>query len=193
MKSVNINWRINNQIRSPEVRVIGSDGKQIGILKLSEALAKANEEGLDLVEIAPTAKPPVVKITELGKLRYQEQKKLKKEKRGIKGGETKEIRFSPFIGEADYNTRVGRIREFFEEKNKVRVVVKFGGRQMGSKDFGYRLIERIIKEFDGGINIDMPPKFLGRHLTCVISPMNKKVISTETKQDDTKEEVKENK
>lgn len=175
MKSVNLSWRINHQIRAPEVRVIGSDGKQIGILKLPEALARAQKEGLDLVEIAPAAKPPVCKIANLGKLKYEEEKKLKKEKRGIKGGETKEMRFTPFIGEADYLTRIKRILEFLKEKNKVRVVVKFGGRQMGSKDFGYKLLERVVAD-SGNVNIDMPPKFLGRHLTMVISPLTSQKV-----------------
>jgi translation initiation factor IF-3 len=156
---------------------VGADGGQLGILKLSDALKKAYDLGLDLVEVAPNADPPVAKIIELGKLKYQEEKKQRREKKGAKGGDTKEIRFSPFIGEADYNTRLGRIKDFFADKNKVRVVVKFGGRQMGSKDFGYRLIERIIKELGNTVNVDMPPKFLGRHLTCVISPLTKRPIA----------------
>lgn len=183
MKSAKTNWRINDQIRAPEVRVIGSDAKQLGILKISDAIKKAKEERLDLVEIAPKANPPVVKIIELGKLKYEEEKKLRKEKKGAKGGDTKEVRFSPFIGEADYLTRLERIKEFFEDKNKVRLVVKFGGRQMGSKEFGYKLIDRVISEFGEGINIDMQPKFLGRHLTCVISPKNKAVKSKDNQEE----------
>ena len=178
MKSANINWRVNNQIRAPKVRVVGVDGKQIGVLPIGKALDKAKEAKLDLVEIAPSAKPPVVKITNLGKLRYQEEKKLRREKKGAKGGDTKEIRFSPFIAEGDYLTRLIKIKQFLEEKNKVRVVVKFGGRQMGSKDFGYKIMERVVDE-SGNVNIDMKPKFLGRHLTMVISPSGKKVIEKE--------------
>jgi len=185
LKSVNINWRINHQIRAPEVRAIGPDGKQIGVLKLSEALNEAQNLELDLVEIAPQAKPPVVKIANLSKLRYEEEKKLKKEKRGQKGGGTKEIRFSPFIGEADYQTRLIRIKEFLAEKNKVRVVVKFGGRQMGSKNFGYKVLQRILEDA-GTVNVDMGPKFLGRNLVMVISPTYKKVI----KEEDNKQDVK---
>ena len=178
MKSVYINWRINHQIRASEVRVIGPDSKQIGVLKLTDALAEAEKQGLDLVEIAPLAKPPVVKIADLGKLRYEEEKKLKKEKKGQKGGDTKEIRFSPFIGEADYQTRLIRIKKFLAEKNKVRVVVKFGGRQMGSKDFGYKVLKRILNDACS-VNVDMEPKFLGRNLMMVISPTFKKAIKEE--------------
>ena len=170
MKNLTFDRKVNNQIRAPKVRVIGPDGKGVGILGISEAIEKARKLNLDLVEIAPQAKPPVAKIVDLGKFKYQEEKKLRKEKKGSKGGETKEIRFSPFIGDADYLNRIERIREFLEEKNKVRVVVKFGGRQMGSKKYGYDLLDRVFTEFGDGINIDMQPKFLGRHLTCVISP-----------------------
>lgn len=187
MRSYKLNYRINNQIRSPEVRVIGPDGKQIGVIKLKDALDRAQEEGLDLVEIAPNAKPPVAKIIELGKLKYEEQKKLSKEKRGVKGGETKEIRFSPFIAQGDYNTRLERIREFLDEKNKVRVVVKFGGRQMGSKEFGYNLLKRITESLGDTINVDMEPKFIGRHLTMVISRVSKVVKKEETENAKTKD------
>lgn len=153
--------------------MIGPDGKQIGIMKLPDALKEAQKLELDLVEIAPQAKPPVTKIANLGKLKYEEEKKLKKEKKGQKGGDTKEIRFSPFIGEADYQTRLLRIKEFLEDKNKVRLVVKFGGRQMGSKDFGYKILKRVLSDV-GTVNIDMEPKFLGRNLMMVISPTYKK-------------------
>jgi translation initiation factor IF-3 len=180
LKNANLNWRINHQIRASEVRVIGPDGKQIGVLKLTDALKEAEKQGLDLVEIAPLANPPVVKIADLGKLKYEEEKKLQKEKKGQKGGDTKEIRFSPFIGEADYQTRLIRIKEFLAEKNKVRTVVKFGGRQMGSKDFGYKVLKRILADTDP-VNIDMEPKFLGRNLIMVISPTNKKVVKEEIK------------
>lgn len=171
MKTTKFNYRIDNQIRAPEVRVIGADGKQIGILKLEDALSKAYEAGLSLVEIAPTANPPVVKIIDLGKFRYEEQKKLRKQKKGEKSGELKEVRFSPFIAEHDYQTRIEKINEFLEESNKVRVVVVFAGRQMGSKEFGYKLINKIKTDLGEKIIMDMEPKFLGRHLITVLSPV----------------------
>ena len=138
-------WRTNEQIRAPKVRVIGSGGKQVGVIDTSKALALAKKEGLDLVEIAPFAKPPVTKIVDIGKFKYEEEKKQKAQKKKTKSSELKEIRFSPFIGEADYNTRLIRIKEFLEDKNKVKVVVKFKGRQMGSKQFGYKLFERLLE------------------------------------------------
>ena len=173
MKTTKFNYKVNQQIRASDVRVIGADGKQVGILKLTDALSKARKLGLDLVEIAPSAKPPVTKIVNLGKFKYQEEKKLQKEKRKSKASELKEIRLSPFIAEHDFENRVERISEFLADKNKVRVVVVFMGRQLDSKKFGYDVLERVVKQFKGQIAVDMEPKFFGRHLAMVISPVNK--------------------
>ncbi len=180
MKTIKLNYRVNQQIRASEVRVISADGKQVGVLKLQEALQKAHEDGYDLVEIAPTAKPPVVKIVELGKFIYQEEKKLKKEKKKSKSSELKEIRLSPFIADHDFENRIARITEFLNDKNKVRVVIVFMGRQLGSKNFGYNVLSKVVKRFEGKIVVDMEPKFFGRHLAMVISPL---VKSVSTKKD----------
>jgi translation initiation factor IF-3 len=182
LRRINLFWRINDNIRVPEVRLIGSDGKLVGVVKIGEALQKAKNEGLTLVEIAPMATPPVVKIVEFSKFRYQEEKKAKAIAKKQKGDELKEIRFSPFIAEGDYNTRLKRIKEFLAEKNKVKIVVVFMGRQMGSKPVGYSLIDKIKKELGEIIAVDMPPKFLGRHLVTIISPTVKKVIKEEKKE-----------
>ena len=182
MKSSRLYWRVDDVIRAPEVRVIGSDGKQIGVMKTSEALKKAREESLSLVEIAPLAKPPVAKIVDYGKFRYQEEKKARKVQKGVKGGDVKEIRFSPFIAENDYQFRIGRIKEFLGERNKVRLVVVFRRPQMGSKAFGYKLLERIVGEFTGTVAVDMEPKFLGRNLMMVISPIAGKKHAESEKQ-----------
>ena len=150
---------------------MGDDGKLIGELTRDEAIKRAKEAGLSLVEIAPNAAPPVAKIVDFGKFRYQEEKKLRKQAKGAKGGEVKEIRFSPFIAENDYNTRLERVKEFLAEKNKVKIVVVFLGKQMGSKPFGYKLIEKIKGNLGDSIAVDMEPKFLGRHLVTIISPL----------------------
>jgi translation initiation factor IF-3 len=165
--------RVNQQIHSPQVRVIGGDGKQLGVLSIVEALTKAQEENLDLVEIAPQAKPPVVKIIDLGKYLYQEEKKARKVKKNSKSGELKEVRFSPFIAENDFETRAGRVKEFIEDKNKVKIVVKFKGRQMDVKHTGYEVTKKILGKFGDTISVDMEPKFLGRHLVMIISPKGK--------------------
>ena len=167
-------FRLNNQIRASELRVLDNSGKQIGVLNLSDALKKANEEGLDLIEIAPNAKPPVAKIADFGKFKYQEEKKLKKASKKNKTGDLKEVRFSPFIGEHDYKTRLEKITEFLDDNNKVRLVVVFKGRQMGSKKFGYELLKKVLSEYEERIAVDMEPKFIGRFLSMIISPVKKK-------------------
>lgn len=173
MKQGKLYWRANENIHAPKVRVIDAKGKQVGVLDINKARELSKKAKLDLVEIAPRAVPPVAKIIDFGKFKYQEEKKLRKQRKGVRGGELKEIRFSPFIGEADYLTRITRVKEFLEANDKVRVVVKFKGRQMGSKQFGYNLLKRVLSHFEGQVGIDMEPKFLGRHLVMVISPSMK--------------------
>lgn len=181
-------WRTDYQIRAPELRVIAGDGKLIGVLKKDEAIAKAKKEGLTLVEIAPNAVPPVAKIVDFGKFRYSEEKKAREQSKKVKGGEVKEIRFSPFIAENDFKTRIERIKEFFADKNKVRVVVVFKGPQMRVKNTGYLVIEKIKAEFGDSIITDMEPKFLGKHLMTVISQTTK---SKKIKEQDAKTENQE--
>lgn len=166
-------WRVNHNIHAPEVRVIDERGEQIGEMSISEAMKKASSAGLDLVEIAPNAKPPVVKIVDFGKFRYAQEKKERKAAKGVKKTDIKEIRLSPFIGEADYKTRLVRISEFLGDGHKIRAVVKFKGRQMDSKKYGYNVLNRILEDVGDNINVDMEPKFIGRHLSMVISPMSK--------------------
>lgn len=149
--------------------MIAGDGKLIGVLRRDEAIAKAKKEGLTLVEIAPNAVPPVGKIVDFGKFRYAEEKKAREQGKKVKGGEVKEIRFSPFIADNDFKTRIERIKEFFAEKNKVRVVVVFTGPQMRVKNTGYNVINRIKAVFGDSVITDMEPKFLGKHLITVLS------------------------
>lgn len=175
-------YRTNQEIKASEIRLLGPDNKQIGVLKLTEALKKAEEAEADLVEIAPAAKPPVVRLIEIGKFKYELDKKKRKEKRGVRTSEVKEIRFTPFIAEGDFQTRIQRVKEFLGEGNKIRVVVKYKGRQMGQKSFGYDIIRRVLAEV-GEVNIDMEPKFIGRHLTSVISPMSGKRVNEERRKD----------
>lgn len=173
MKTGSLSWRVNEQIRAEKLRVIGADGKQIGLLTKQEALEKSKKEGLDLIEIAPQAVPPVAKIINFGKFRYQEEKKRRQEAKKAKSAELKEIRFTPFIAENDYNIRLARIRKFLSDKNKVKAVVVFKGRQLGSRQFGYSLLKRLVEEFKESIVVDMEPKFIGRHLIMIISPVNR--------------------
>lgn len=166
------NWKINERITSATLRVLDSEGKQIGVMSKLEAIEKAKSLNLDLIEIAPNASPAVAKIMDFGKFRYQEEKKAKEAQKKSKPSDLKEIRFSPFIGEGDYQTRLKRIDEFLKDKDKVKLVVYFKVKQLGSKPFGYGIFDRILKSLGDGINIDMQPKFLGRNLVMIISPTN---------------------
>ena len=151
-----------------------------------EAIRKAKESGLTLVEIAPTAVPPVAKIVDFGKFRYAEEKKARAQAKKVKGGEVKEIRFSPFIAENDFNVRISRIKEFFADKNKVKVVVVFKGPQMRVKHVGYGVINKIKAVFGDTVITDMEPKFLGKYLVTVISQTNKRNVKSESPKIDNK-------
>jgi translation initiation factor IF-3 len=174
LAKTNTFWHTDYQIRASSLRVIGADGKLIGVLSKDEAIKKAKAAELTLVEIAPNATPPVAKIVDFGKFRYAEEKKLRAQQKKVKGGEVKEIRFSPFIADNDFKVRIGRIKEFFADKNKVRVVVVFTGPQMRVKHTGYDVISKIKAQFGDTVVTDMEPKFLGKHLITVISPISKK-------------------
>jgi len=159
----------------------------VGELGRDEAIKRAKEEGLTLIEIAPNANPPVAKIADFGKFRYSEEKKARAQAKKVRGGEVKEIRFSPFIAENDFNVRIERIKEFFADKNKVKVVVVFKGPQIRVKHVGYEMVEKIKKVFGDTIITDMEPKFLGKYLVTVISPVtNKKNVKKESKEIDNK-------
>lgn len=172
MKSISNHWRLNDQIPASELRVLDFEGKQVGVLTKTDALKLAKEQGVDLIEIAPNATPPVAKIIDFGKFKYQEEKKLKEMQKKSKPSDLKELRFTPFIGEGDYQMRLKRIDEFFKERHKVKLVVYFKVKQLGSKTFGYDILNRILKDLGDGLNIDMKPKFLGRNLIMIISPTN---------------------
>jgi len=163
-------YRINQYIQAKEVRVVDESGKQIGIMPIFAAIQKAREAGIDLVEVAPNAKPPVAKIIDFKKFKYLEAKKEREEKKGQKGGELKEVRFTPFIAQNDLNIRVERIKEFLKEGNKVRVIVRFSGRQITKKDFGYKVINQVIEKLGELAKKESEPKFLGRELSLILAP-----------------------
>lgn len=181
MGKQNLFWRSDYQIRALTLKVVASDGKLIGEMGRDEAIKKAKDEGLTLVEIAPNATPPVAKIVDFGKFKYSEEKKARAQAKAVKGGEVKEIRFSPFIAENDFKTRIERIKEFFQGKNKVRVVVAFTGPQMRVKHTGYDVINKIKAEFGDNVITDMEPKFLGKHLITVLSYVKSKKQEITTK------------
>jgi translation initiation factor IF-3 len=167
-------YRINQYIQAKEVRVVDESGKQIGVLPIFNAIQMAREQGKDLVEVASGAQPPVVKIIDFKKFKYLEAKKEKEEKKGQKGGELKEIMFTPFIAQNDFNTRIKRSREFLEENNKVKVRVRFTGRELGKKDFGFKLIERIIGELAENAVAEGETRSQGREIYLILAPKKNK-------------------
>lgn len=178
-------WRTNQAISAQTLRVIGPDGKQIGVLTKEEALNKAQELELDLVEVVPQAVPPVARIIDFAKFKYQEAKKEREAKFAErKGSEIKEIWLTPFMADNDFQVRLGRILEFLGDGNKVRIVVKFTFRQLTHKEFGYELCKRVINATRDISKVDSEPKFLGRQLLMTITPVKKKKVE-ETKNEET--------
>lgn len=167
-------YRTNDRIFASELRVLDSEGSQIGILKKHEALEMAREQGLDLVEVAPTAKPPVARIIDFKKFLYQEEKKRREEKKKAKNSETKEIRLGPFMDTHDLETMVKRAREFLEGNDKVKLVVRFKGRQMGHPEFGHKVVRQAIDMLADISKVDKDPHFEGRQLIAMLSPERKK-------------------
>lgn len=167
-------YRTNERIFASELRVLDSEGKQIGVLTKTEALEKARELEMDLVEIAPTAKPPVARIIDFKKFLYQEEKKKREEKKKSKTSETKEVRLGPFMSDNDLETMVRRAREFLEENDKVKLVVRFKGRQMGHPEFGHQVIRKAITNLSDISKVDKDPHFEGRQLIGILSPERKK-------------------
>ena len=152
------------------MRLIGSDGKQIGVVPIGEALTKAREEGLDLIEVGPNAKPPVCKIIEFKKFQYDQRRKMEKAQKGSKKAETKEFKFGPNIGENDLNIRIKRAREFLEDKNFVKITVRFKGREATHPEIGREKLDRFIKKLEDVAKIEQAPKMERKVLSATIGP-----------------------
>ncbi|PYI99970.1 MAG: translation initiation factor IF-3 [Verrucomicrobia bacterium] len=162
--------RVNGRIRAREVRVImGTTGEQLGVLKLSDALRRAQGLGLDLVEIAPTANPPVCKIIDFGKFRYDISKHTKDKKSA--SSRLKEIKFRVNIDEHDYLTKIRHGEEFLDRGNKVRVQLQFRGREMAHQEFGMQLVQKVRDDLSGMSQVEMDPKITGRNITMTLAPL----------------------
>ncbi|MFQ5729080.1 MAG: translation initiation factor IF-3 [Waddliaceae bacterium] len=166
--------RINKQIRAPKLRVISQSGEQIGILTLKEALQKAEDEGLDLVEIVPDANPPVCKIIDYGKFRYDQTKREKESKKASHQVKVKEIKIKPNINEHDLQTKLRHAREFLSKGNKVKVTCMYRGREMAHPEIGQRRVLQVVDELEGVSTLETPMKRFGRFLTVVLAPSVKK-------------------
>lgn len=166
--------RINDQIKAKEIRLIDTDGEMLGITTTFKAISMAREAGLDLVEISPNAEPPVCKIADYGKIRYQQQKKAAEAKKKQKVIETKEIKLSLNIAKGDYDTKMKQARKFFEQGNKVRFSFQFRGREITHYDLVEKMANDIIEEMKDISRVDVAPQMEGKKLFFVLSSTFKK-------------------
>ncbi len=163
--------RSNNRITSPEVQVINSDGENLGVLNLQEAISKAKDENLDLIEIAPNARPPVCKIMDMGKYKYDQQKKLNKAKKKQKKIELKEIKLRPVTEVHDYTFKIKNAQKFLSKGDKVKFTIRFKGREMQHSKLGNDLMEKIKIDMETIGKVELQPKFDGKQMIMVIQPL----------------------
>ena len=162
--------RTNKDIRVREVQLIDQEGKNQGVVQFPDALQLAEDAGLDLVEIVPGANPPVCKILDYGKFRFLEQKKAAEARKKQKVVELKEIKLRPGIDDHDYGVKMKAVRRFFEEGDKVKVTLRFRGREMAHQDIGYRLLERVRNETATIAKVEAAPSMEGRQMVMVLAP-----------------------
>ena len=163
--------RSNNRISSPEVQVIGSDGENLGILSTNDAISRAKKQGLDLIEIAPNAKPPVCKIMDMGKYKYDAQKKANKAKKKQKKIELKEIKLRPVTEVNDYTFKIKNAQKFLSKGDKVKFTIKFKGRELQHSHLGNELMDKIKKDMQEIGRVELQPKFDGKQMIMVIQPL----------------------
>jgi translation initiation factor IF-3 len=161
---------INEQIRTSQVRLIGVDGSQLGVVSLAEALARASEEKLDLVEVAPKAAPPVCRIMDYGKYKYQQSKKSQEARKRQSVTQVKEVKIRPKTEEHDYQFKLRHIKRFLSEKNKAKVTIMFRGREISYSDLGLKMLARIVTETEELAVVEQQPKLEGRNMVMVLAP-----------------------
>ena len=162
--------RTNREIRAREVQLIDQEGRNPGVVQIADALQQAEDAGLDLVEIVPNATPPVCKILDYGKFRFLEQKKAAEARKKQKVVEIKEIKLRPGIDDHDYETKMKAVRRFFEEGDKVKITLRFRGREMAHQDIGFRLLERVRNETAPIAKVEAAPSMEGRQMIMVLAP-----------------------
>ncbi len=163
--------RVNERIRCPEIRLIGADGENVGVVTPERALVLAEEAGLDLVEISPNATPPVCKIMDFGKYKYETQKKEAEARKNQKVIEIKEVKFRPNTDTHDYDVKMRSVTKFLENGDKVKVTLRFRGREMAHQDLGRQLLERVAEDTVDLGKIDQMPRLEGRQMVMMISPL----------------------
>ena len=162
--------RVNERIRVPQVRVIADDGEQVGVLPVREALALAQSKGLDLVEVSPTARPPVCRIMDYGKFKYEQNRRARKARKNQHQMQLKEIKIRPKIEDHDFAFKLTHARQFLEARDKVKITLTFRGREMAHQDIGYKLIMKVIADLADVSTVESSPRSEGRLLTAVLMP-----------------------
>jgi len=162
--------RINGDITAKEVRLVDAEGEMRGVVSLSDAIDLADESGLDLVEVSPNADPPVCKILDYGKYKYEQQKKANQARKNQKTVDIKEVKMSPRIEKNDYEVKMRNAKKFLENGDKVKVSMRFRGREMAHQDIGRELFAKMIEEFGELITIELNPKFEGRQMIMIVAP-----------------------
>jgi translation initiation factor IF-3 len=161
---------VNEQIRAPQVRLIDEKGDNIGVVPIAQALGRAEQVGLDLVEIAPQAQPPVAKILDFGKYKYEEQKRKNEARKKQKVIEIKEIKMRPSIDDHDYDIKMRSVVKFLGEGDKVKVTLRFRGRELVHQELGFKVLERVREDLGERGKVEQFPKMEGRQMTMVIAP-----------------------
>ena len=162
--------RVNEDIRVRQVRLIGSDGDNVGLVSIEEALERAKDDGLDLVEISPNADPPVCKILDFGKYKYEAAKKANEARKKQKTIDVKEIKMRPNIDAHDYDVKMRSIKKFLGEGDKVKVTMRFRGREMAHQELGLAVLDRVREQFDEDAKVEAMPRLEGRQMTMVMAP-----------------------
>ncbi|MGH2675443.1 MAG: translation initiation factor IF-3 [Actinomycetota bacterium] len=164
---------MNERIRAPQVRLVGADGAQVGIVSVQDALERAQAADLDLVEVAPQANPPVCRIMDYGKYKYERAMRQKEARKKQARIEVKEIKFRPKIDRHDYETKKGHVVRFLEAGARVKVTIMFRGREMAHTELGQRILDRLVEDLDSLATVEQPSKLDGRNMVMVLAPTKK--------------------
>ncbi|MFV2033678.1 MAG: translation initiation factor IF-3 [Halocynthiibacter sp.] len=163
--------RVNDRIRAPEIRLIGAEGENVGVVSPAQGMAMADDAGLDLVEISPNAAPPVCKIMDFGKFKYEQQKRESEARKKQKIIEIKEVKFRPNTDIHDFEVKMRNVRKFLENGDKVKISLRFRGREMAHQDLGRKLLERVADDIEDIGKIENMPKMEGRQMIMMIGPL----------------------
>lgn len=171
--------RINERIRVPKVRLIGADGEQLGIVETAEAMKRAQEADLDLVEVAPNSKPPVTRLLDYSKYKYEQEQKQKQARKHQQQVNVREIKLRPKIADHDYETKKGHVERFLRHRNKVKITIMFRGREQAHPERGRDLLQRLFEDLDGLATIESEPLQEGRNMSMMLAPSKEAMAASE--------------